>query len=65
MERKDLSEDKAKKLIREVDKDRGSYYKYYTDQVWGDVNNYDLCIDSGRIGVSGSVDVVKAFLNHL
>ena len=64
MERKDLSEEKARKLIREVDKDRGSYYKYYTDQVWGEVNNYDLCIDSGKIGISGTVEVLKTYLNR-
>jgi cytidylate kinase len=65
MKRKDLSEEKARKLIREVDKDRGSYYKYYTDQVWGEVNNYDLCIDSGKIGVPGTVEVLKTYLNSL
>ena len=46
MTRKNLTEDQAKKLIREVDKDRSSYYKYYTDQIWGESGNYDLCIDT-------------------
>lgn len=57
-----LSEDQAKKLIKEVDKDRSSYYRYYTDQIWGEAENYDLCIDSGRIGVQGVVDVIKAYI---
>ena len=35
-----------KELVREVDKDRSSYYKYYTDQIWGESGNYDLCIDT-------------------
>jgi cytidylate kinase len=54
----------AKKKIKEVDKDRSSYYRYYTDQVWGDVNNYDLCVNSSRIGVSGTVDVIKAYIDR-
>ena len=57
-----VSEDQAKKLIKEVDKDRSSYYRYYTDQIWGEAENYDLCIDSGRIGVQGVVDVIKAYI---
>lgn len=64
MERRALSYEQAKKLIREVDKDRASYYKYYTDQIWGECENYDLCIDS-RIGVQETVNVIKAYLTAL
>ena len=64
MARQGVSEEAAKKKIREVDKDRSSYYRYYTDQVWGDVNNYDLCVNSSRIGVSGTVDVIKAYIDR-
>ena len=65
MQRKGLSEDQAKKLIKEVDKDRASYYKYYTDQIWGESENYDLCIDSSRIGVDGAVEVIESFMKAL
>ena len=65
MARKGLSEDQAKKLIREVDKDRSSYYKYYTDQLWGESENYDLCIDSSRIGVDGAVKVIKSYIDAI
>ena len=65
MKRKNLTEDQAKKLIREVDKDRSSYYKYYTDQIWGESGNYDLCIDSSRIGVDGAVEVIESFMKAL
>ena len=49
--------------MRQVDKDRSSYYKYYTDQIWGEAENYDLCVDSSRIGVMGAVDVIKAYMD--
>ena len=58
MERQKLTEDAARKLIRQVDKDRSSYYKYYTDQVWGEVGNYDLCINSAVTGVDGAVQAI-------
>lgn len=65
MARKQISEEQAKKLIKEVDKDRASYYNYYTDQIWGEAENYDLCIDSGKIGVQGAVNVIKEALASL
>lgn len=65
MARKNLSEDQAKKLIKEVDKDRSSYYRYYTDQIWGDCEYYDLCIDSGKIGVDGAVEVIKSYVEAM
>ena len=65
MERKGLDEDAAKKLIKEVDKDRASYYRYYTDQIWGEAGNYDLVIDSTQLGVEGTARVIKAFAEEL
>ena len=65
MERRNLSEDAAKKLIRQVDKDRASYYKYYTDQIWGERENYDLVINSGRVGVDGTVKVIVSYMEAL
>ncbi len=65
MQRRELTEDQAKKLVRQVDKDRASYYRYYTDQVWGDRENFDLCINSGKVGVQGAVQLIKACLQAM
>lgn len=65
MARKNLTEDQARKLIKEVDKDRASYYRYYTDQIWGETQNYDLCVDSSRIGVEGAAQVIRAFVEAM
>ena len=64
MDRQGVTEEAAKKKIKEVDKDRSSYYKYYTDQVWGDVNNYDICVNSSRIGVDGTVDMIIEYISQ-
>jgi cytidylate kinase len=64
MDRQGVTEEAAKKKIKEVDKDRSSYYKYYTDQVWGDVNNYDICVNSSRIGVDGTVDMIIEYIRR-
>ncbi|MDO4617437.1 MAG: cytidylate kinase-like family protein [Lachnospiraceae bacterium] len=38
------------KLMKKKDKGRKAYYRFYTDREWGDVSNYDLALDSGRLG---------------
>jgi cytidylate kinase len=65
MERKQLSEDQARRLVKQVDKDRSSYYKYYTDQIWSEINNYDLCINSAVSGVEGAIDVIEAVVRRM
>ena len=64
MNRQGVSEDIAKKKIKEVDKDRSSYYRYFTDQVWGAAENFDLCVNSSRLGVDGTVAVIKAYIDR-
>ena len=62
MDRQGVTEEVAKKKIKTVDKDRSSYYKYFTDQSWGDALNYDLCINSSRVGIEGAVAVIKEYI---
>ncbi len=49
---------KAEEIIRKADKQRASYYNYFATGTWGDVNNYDLCVDTGTLGVEGCVDLI-------
>jgi len=65
MERKNLTEEQAKKLIKEVDKDRSSYYRYYTDQSWGSSAYYDLCLNVSKIGVDGAAQVIESCLKAM
>ena len=58
MSRYSIDEDRAKKLIREVDRDRASYYRYYTDRIWGEASNYDLCINGATLGVERAAEVI-------
>lgn len=58
----DLTGAKAKDMIIKTDKKRASYYNYYTNKEWGDAKGYDLCIDSGKLGVYGTVKVILEYL---
>ncbi len=50
---------KAEEILKKADKQRASYYNYYATGIWGDVNNYDLCIDTGTLGIAGSVELIR------
>ena len=56
-----VPEKQAKGVLARTDKQRASYYNLYTDQNWSDVRNYDLALDSSKIGVEGAVDVILEY----
>lgn len=60
--RQGLDEVEARKKIKEVDKDRSSFYRYYSDQTWGDAQNYDMCINSSKLGVEGTVQTIMSYI---
>ena len=62
MRRNNLSESDARSRIARVDKNRASYYRYFTDENWGQARNYDLCINSGNLDALGAVSVIKTFV---
>jgi cytidylate kinase len=47
--------------IRKQDKDRASYYNFFTQRKWGRAQNYHLCIDSS-IGISPSAELLKKYV---
>lgn len=52
------SEKKPEQRLADKDKKRKIYYNHYTDREWGDAKNYDMCLDSGRIGIDKCVDLI-------
>ncbi len=60
----DLTANKARDRIRKNDKSRSSYYNYYTSKDWGAVDSYDLVINSGKLGIDGSVVLLKAAIEQ-
>ena len=53
-----MSEKKAKHLLKQLDRQHESYYRFYTGRRWGNADNYDLCINSSAYGIEGSVDFI-------
>lgn len=58
-----MSESELEKFIAKTDKGRADYYKYYTGREWTDARNYDLCLDSSKLGFERCVDEIIAYMN--
>lgn len=50
------------KFIEKTDKFRGDYYKYHTGREWSDARNYDLCLDSSKLGFEGCVEAIEKYI---
>ncbi|MBP5624660.1 MAG: cytidylate kinase-like family protein [Lachnospiraceae bacterium] len=56
------SEAKARELYQKKDKQRQSYYNYYSSKKWGRADTYDLCINSSILGIDGTVDLIIQYV---
>ncbi len=63
MQKYDLSEAKAKDMIQKKDRQRQSYYNYYTSKRWGFSESYNLSINSSTLGIDGTVNLLKQYID--
>lgn len=59
-----VPKDKAPSIITRTDKTRANYYNYYSTKKWGDPENYNLCINSGELGITRSVELIEFYLRQ-
>ncbi len=57
-----MSPKELEKFIANTDKYRGEYYKYHTGREWTDARNYDLCLDSSKLGFERCVEEIMAYI---
>jgi cytidylate kinase len=56
------TDDKARDMMNKKDRQRQSYYNYYSSKKWGRADSYDLCINSGKLGIEGTVNLIIQFV---
>ena len=56
-----ITENKARDIINKTDKQRASYYNYYTSTKWGDSKSYNLSLDAGKLGTDNCVEMILKF----
>lgn len=64
MEKRGMNASEAVKTIERHDKKRKAYHDYFCHSKWGELSNYDLCIDSGKLGIDGTVDMLVDFIKN-
>jgi hypothetical protein len=57
-----MDEKKARDMMVKKDKQRQSYYNYYSSKKWGRADSYDLCINSSILGVEGTVKLIIQYV---
>lgn len=65
MKRYDLKEKNAEDYINKTDKRRNSFYNFYTNRVWGSVDNYNLAIDTAQIGIKNAAEIIAEYVKKL
>ena len=58
------SEKSPEARLAEKDKRRRLNYQHYTGRTWGQAQNYDLCLDTGVLGVEQCVDIVVSIVEN-
>ena len=51
------------KHIAKIDKGHAEYYKLHTGREWTDARNYDLCLDSSKLGYERCVEEIIAYMD--
>ncbi len=56
--------EKPEKRLKEKDDKRKVYYKHYTGEDWGMPKNYNLCLDTGKIGLEQCADLIVQIVQN-
>ena len=54
-----LNKETALKEINKINKQRAKHYKYYTNQDWMNFNNYDIAINTDKLGALKTAELIK------
>lgn len=59
----DMPAKEAEKFIKEKNQKRKRYHNSHCESTWGDSRNYDLSINSSKLGVDGTVDILIQYID--
>ena len=52
-------EESPEQRLRDKDKRRAAYHRFYTNMKWGDARNYDITLDSSVLGIDQCVEILR------
>lgn len=56
------TDEQARDMMNKKDKQRQSYYNYYSSKKWGRADSYDLSINSSILGIEGTVKFISQYI---
>lgn len=59
-----LSREEAEAALIRHDRRRKSYHNYHCDTKWGDSRRYDICINSSKLGVEKTIDLLEDYIRE-
>lgn len=62
MRTQDMSEREARRYIHKADEARRHFHEFYTGEVWGEAEKYDLTVNSFALGVDATVEMLEGFI---
>lgn len=64
MELYQVSHSKAESIVLQTNKKRKTYHNYYCEGKWGDSRNYELSINSSKLGISATADIIEDYIRR-
>jgi cytidylate kinase len=64
MENRQMTEEQAREAIARHDSRRKAYHNHYCDIKWGDSRHYDLCVNSSRLGLDITTDMLERYIRE-
>lgn len=57
-----IAKSEGEELLRKTDKRRSSFYSTHTGWKWGEMEHFDICLDSSSLGLDNCVDVLAGMM---
>lgn len=54
-----MTYESASSTLKKMDKKRGDYYRLNTQKEWDSMLSYDLCLNSGKLGLEGAAEIIS------
>ena len=59
-----ISRVESERMIWRHDRKRKAYHNHYCEMKWGDSRNYDLCINSNKLGIERTTDTLEQYIRE-
>ena len=59
-----ITPEAARPILEKSDRKRADYYGYYAQRTWGAAENYHLCVNTSRLGIEGTAQLLIDYIDR-